>query len=101
MAGSEQRVLLQPVRGSLESSEAVRGLHSWLVRLQLELQGCHTSVAAVGKCQRWRLRPSSLPGSLCWHGLTAPGQERVVALGSKQEFKIRHIVKSMTDQSYV
>lgn len=101
MAGSEQRVLLQPVQGSLENSEAVRVLHSWLVRLQLELQGCHISVAAVGKCQQWRLHPSSLPESLCWHGLTAPGQEHVVALGNKRGFNIKGIVEPKTNQSYV
>lgn len=78
--GSEQRELQQLVQGSLESSQAVKGLHSWLVRLLLELQGCHISAAAIGTCQQLRQHPSSPPGSLCWHGLTAPWQGRVAAL---------------------
>lgn len=81
MVGSEQRVLQQLVQDSLESSQAARGLHSWLARLQLELLGCHISAAAISRYQQSRRHPSSLPGSLCWHGLAAPWQGRVVALG--------------------
>lgn len=80
VVGSEPSVLQQLVLGSWESSEAAKGLHSWLVKLQLELQGCHISVAAISKCQQLRQHPSSLLGSLCWHGLTAPWQGHVDAL---------------------
>lgn len=78
--GSGQRALQQPAQDSWESSRAETGSHSWPVRLQLEWPGCRTSVAAVSRCRRWRRHPSSPPGSLCWHGLTAPWQGRVDAL---------------------
>lgn len=84
----EQRVLQQPVQGSSESSQAARGLHSWPARLQLELQGCHISVAAVSRCQQLRQHPNSLPGSLCWHELAAPWQGRVDAL---ERWKTRNL----------
>lgn len=58
VVGFEQRVLQQLVQGSWESSQAARGLHSWLVRLQLELPGCHISVAAVSMCQQLRQHPN-------------------------------------------
>lgn len=80
VANSEPRGLQQLGRGSWESSQAVRVLHSWPEKLQLELQGCHTSEAAVSRCQQLKRHPSWLPGSLCWHGLTALWQGHVDAL---------------------
>lgn len=80
------------MQGSSESSQAARGLYSWLARQQLELQGCHISVAAVNRCQQLRRHPSSPPGSLCWHGLTAPWQGHADAL---ERWETRNL-KAMT-----
>lgn len=80
VVNSELRGLQQLGRGSWESSQAVRVLHSWPETLQLELQGCRTSEAAAGRCQQLKRHPSSPPGSLCWHGLTALWQGHVDAL---------------------
>lgn len=88
---SELRGLQQLGRGFWESLQVVKVLHSWPEKLQLELQGCHTSEAAVSRCQQLKRHPSSPPGSLCWHGLTALWQEHVDALEVRRTTIYHHI----------
>lgn len=91
VVNSEPRGLQPLGQGSWESSQAVRVLHSWQEKLQLELQGCHTSEAAASRCQQLKRHPSSPPESLCWHGLTALWQGHVDALEVRRTIIYQHV----------